>query len=81
MLVNNFIMGVMDDNFKADNGITYETRQKLDTIVNNIMYFLELGSDNEFSLFYTIHPYSLSKLLRRILRREEELSSVTKTPE
>ena len=54
MFDNNFIMGIMEDisKFKADNAITYDTRQKLNTIVNNIMYFLELGSDNEFSLFY-----------------------------
>ena len=46
MLDNNFIMGVMDDNFKADSGITYDTRQKLDTIINNILYLLELESDD-----------------------------------
>ena len=40
MFDNNFIMGIMEDisKFKADNAITYDTRQKLNTIVNNIMY-------------------------------------------
>ena len=33
-------------NFKADNAITFDTRRRLDTILNNIMYLLELDSDN-----------------------------------